>query len=63
MLLQARSQSAPPTGKTALINVRIFDGWSIGEPSTVIIDGDKISFDTHRVQKTIDGKEVFYSQG
>lgn len=55
-LLQARSQSAPPTSKTALINVRVFDGWSIGTPSTVVIDGDKITFDTRHVQKTIDGK-------
>jgi imidazolonepropionase-like amidohydrolase len=54
--LGARSQSTPPTGKTALTNVRVFDGWAIGEPSTVIIDGDSITFDHHGVQNTIDGQ-------
>ena len=28
--------------KTALINVRIFDGYNFGSPSTIIIDGDVI---------------------
>lgn len=55
-LLRARSQSARPTGKTALTNVRVFDGWSIGEPSTVVINGDSITFDLHDVQNTVDGE-------
>lgn len=56
-LLAARSQSTPTTGKTALTNVRVFDGWRIGEPSTVIIDGDSITFNHHgHVQNTIDGQ-------
>ncbi|TVY42065.1 hypothetical protein LSUB1_G001845 [Lachnellula subtilissima] len=29
-LLGARSHSTPPTGKIALTNVRVFDGWTIG---------------------------------
>lgn len=55
-LLEARSQSPPPKGKTALTNVRVFDGWRIGEPSTVVIDGDSITFDPRGVQNTIDGQ-------
>lgn len=56
--IQARSQTHPkkPTGKTALRNVRIFDGWSIGRPTTLVIDGDSISFDTRDVQENIDGE-------
>ncbi|OBT91810.1 hypothetical protein VE01_09357 [Pseudogymnoascus verrucosus] len=55
-LLGARSQRTPPTGKTALTNVRIFDGWRIREPSTVVIDGDSITFDPRGVRNTIDGE-------
>jgi imidazolonepropionase-like amidohydrolase len=55
-LLGARSQSPLPTGKTALTNVRVFNGWSIGKPSTVVIDGDSITFDLRNVQNTIDGE-------
>ncbi|KAL3420044.1 Adenine deaminase 2-like protein 1 [Phlyctema vagabunda] len=55
-LLGARSQSPPPTGKTALKNVRVFNGWAIGELSTVVIDGDSITFDPRGVQNTIDGE-------
>jgi imidazolonepropionase-like amidohydrolase len=55
-LLGARSQSPRPTGKTALTNVRVFDGWSIGEPSTVVINGDSITFDLNNIQSTVDGE-------
>jgi imidazolonepropionase-like amidohydrolase len=55
-LLRTRSKSTPPTGKTALKNVRIFDGWGIGEPGTVFIEGDSITFDPRHVQNTIDGE-------
>ncbi|RDW65137.1 hypothetical protein BP6252_10788 [Coleophoma cylindrospora] len=55
-LLGARSQSTIPTGKTALTNVCVFDGWSIGEPTTVVIDGDSITFDSRGVLRTIDGE-------
>jgi imidazolonepropionase-like amidohydrolase len=55
-LLGARSQRTPPTGKTVLTNVRVFDGWSIGEPSTVAIDGDSITFDVGDIEHTIDGE-------
>lgn len=55
-LLRARNQNTPPTGKTALTNVRVFDGWQIREPSTVVIDGDSITFDPRDVQNTIDGE-------
>jgi imidazolonepropionase-like amidohydrolase len=55
-LLEARNQSPPPAGKTALTNVRIFNGWAIGEPSTVFIDGDSITFNARGVQNTINGE-------
>lgn len=44
--LEGRSQTTPPKGTTALINVRVFDGRSIGKPSTVFINGDSISFES-----------------
>lgn len=53
-LLGARSHSRPPTCKTALTDVRVFDGWRIREPSTVVIDGDSITFDPRG--NTIDGE-------
>lgn len=55
-LLGARSQSTPPTGKTAITNVRVFDGWRIREPSTVVIDGDSIALNLRGVRNTIDGE-------
>lgn len=55
-LLGTRSQYPPPTSKTALTNVRVFDGWRIGKPSTVVIDGDSITFDPRGVKNIIDGK-------
>jgi imidazolonepropionase-like amidohydrolase len=55
-LLGARSQSTPPTRKIALTNVRVFNGWSVDEPTTVVIDGDSITFDPRGVQDTIDGE-------
>jgi imidazolonepropionase-like amidohydrolase len=54
-LLRGRSQSALPTGKTALTNVRIFDGWRIGDATDVFIDRDIITFDPYDVTATIDG--------
>ena len=33
---------AAPNQKTALVNVRVFDGYKVGDPTTVVIDGDKI---------------------
>ncbi|KAI9830816.1 MAG: hypothetical protein M1819_005341 [Sarea resinae] len=32
--------------KTALINVRVFDGYRLLDPGTVVIDGDRIGFDS-----------------
>jgi imidazolonepropionase-like amidohydrolase len=66
-LLRARSQSMPPVldykSKTALKNVRIFNGWGFSEPSTVAIDGDRITFDTRHAQHTIDGEGGFLLPG
>lgn len=65
-LLRARSRttpSMPPINKTAITNVRVFDGWGFGEPSTVVIHGDSITFDTRHVQHTIDGEGGFLLPG
>jgi dihydroorotase-like cyclic amidohydrolase len=65
-LLRARSQNTPPIlqkSKTALTNVRIFNGWGFSEPSTVAIDGDRITFDTRHPQHTIDGEGGFLLPG
>lgn len=37
-----RKSAAAPSQKTALVNVRVFDGHKVGDPTTVLIDGDKI---------------------
>jgi imidazolonepropionase-like amidohydrolase len=55
-LLGARSHSARPPRKTALTNVRVFNGWNISEPRTVFIDGDSITFNLTNVQATINGE-------
>jgi imidazolonepropionase-like amidohydrolase len=65
-LLRARKEITPPVlpaSKTALRNVRVFDGWGFGEPSTVVIHGDSITFDTSQAQHTIDGEGGFLLPG
>ncbi|KAH8817112.1 hypothetical protein F5884DRAFT_694257 [Xylogone sp. PMI_703] len=37
-----RESIGPARNKTAIINVRVFDGYKLLDPGTVIIDGDKI---------------------
>jgi len=37
-----RASEPSQAKKTALVNVRVFDGYKVGDPTTVIIDGDKI---------------------
>ncbi|KAI4946663.1 hypothetical protein J4E91_006834 [Alternaria rosae] len=49
--------------KTILSNVRIFNGWAFSEPTTVGIDGDRITFDTRHAQHTIDGEGGFLLPG
>jgi imidazolonepropionase-like amidohydrolase len=57
-LLRSRqaSYSAQASGKIALTNVRVFDGYTIHNPSTVVINGDLISFDTDGIDMVIDGE-------
>ncbi|KAK5690980.1 hypothetical protein LTR17_025792 [Elasticomyces elasticus] len=58
-LLEARSRNTPsttPYRKTALVNIRIFDGWRIGDPTSVAIDGDSITFDLRNARNIIDGQ-------
>jgi imidazolonepropionase-like amidohydrolase len=43
--LRARKFTPLSNTKTALINVRIFNGHLVQEPRSVFIDGDTISFD------------------
>jgi imidazolonepropionase-like amidohydrolase len=53
--METREVPTPPKTKTALVNVRVFDGYQIREPSTVIIDGDVISADETNIDSVIDG--------
>ncbi|KAI1480960.1 hypothetical protein F4774DRAFT_66063 [Daldinia eschscholtzii] len=50
-----RKRDVPAAVKTAIKNVRVFDGYTIGEPQTVIIDGEYITDDDENIQHTIDG--------
>ncbi|KAK1241182.1 hypothetical protein MKX08_001156 [Trichoderma sp. CBMAI-0020] len=50
-----RRQEPAPRTKTAIKNVRVFDGVKLTAPQTVIIDGEKISNDTSNIETTVDG--------
>jgi hypothetical protein len=50
-----RRQQPTPRTKTAIKNVRVFDGVKLTTPQTVIIDGESISNDTSNVETTVDG--------
>jgi imidazolonepropionase-like amidohydrolase len=49
--------------KTALKNVRIFNGWGFSEPTTVGIDGDRITFDIRHAEHVIDGEGGYLLPG
>lgn len=51
-----RIQPQPARGKTALVNVRVFDGYAIQPASTVYIDADTIVADSADVDQIIDGQ-------
>ncbi|KAI2615802.1 hypothetical protein GGS26DRAFT_454545 [Hypomontagnella submonticulosa] len=48
-------RGVPAPVKTAIRNVRVFDGYGIGKPQTIIIDGEYISDCDDNVEQTIDG--------
>ncbi|PON27131.1 hypothetical protein TGAM01_v204080 [Trichoderma gamsii] len=50
-----RRQEHAPRTKTAITNVRVFDGVKLTAPQTVIIDGENISNDTSNIETTVDG--------
>ncbi|GAB3835134.1 hypothetical protein GCM10027610_032180 [Dactylosporangium cerinum] len=43
--------------RTALHNVRVFDGRQLLRPGTVLLDGDRIGSDPEGVTAVIDGEE------
>jgi len=49
-------RAVAPRSKTAIHNVRVFDGQTVGKPQTVIIDGEFISTDPSGVQTTVDAR-------
>ncbi|KAI0899025.1 hypothetical protein F4806DRAFT_493528 [Annulohypoxylon nitens] len=49
-----RRRDVPASVKTAIQNVRVFDGYTIGKPQTIIIDGEYITDSEDNVAKTID---------
>ena len=51
------TSESTPSQKTALVNVRVFDGYKVGDPTTVIIDGDRIGSSFNAVGVTmVDGE-------
>ncbi|QYT02105.1 Amidohydro-rel domain-containing protein [Trichoderma simmonsii] len=50
-----RRQEPAPRSKTAIKNVRVFDGTKLTGLQTVIIDGENISNDTSNIETTVDG--------
>lgn len=53
---QLRHSRALQANKTALINVRIFDGYKVGKSRTIVVDGDIISYDMTNVDNILDGE-------
>ena len=37
-----QASAAAPGQKTAIVNVRVFDGYKVGDATTVVIEGDKV---------------------
>lgn len=58
-----RRSNPSSLSKIALENVRVFDGYSMSHPQTVIIDGERISDCTHGVNKTIDASGKYLIPG
>ncbi|KAL7933005.1 hypothetical protein V8C35DRAFT_67334 [Trichoderma chlorosporum] len=50
-----RRQEPAPRTKTAIKNVRVFDGTKLSGLQTIIIDGENISNDTSNIETTVDG--------
>ncbi|KAL7924462.1 hypothetical protein ACQKWADRAFT_269307 [Trichoderma austrokoningii] len=50
-----RRQEPAPRTKTAIKNVRVFDGTKLTALQTVVIDGELISNDTSNIETTVDG--------
>ncbi|UKZ93017.1 uncharacterized protein TrAFT101_007950 [Trichoderma asperellum] len=50
-----RRQKPAPRLKTAIKNVRVFDGVKLTGPQTVIIDGEYISNDASNIETTVNG--------
>ncbi|KAI1407052.1 hypothetical protein F5Y13DRAFT_175771 [Hypoxylon sp. FL1857] len=53
-VLRKRDVPVPIPIKMAIQNVRVFDGYTISKPQTVIIDGEYISDGNDNVEQTID---------
>lgn len=53
-LAALRKRDVPVPVKTAIHNVRVFDGYVVGKPQTVIIDGEYITDSDENVEQTID---------
>ncbi|KAI1370362.1 hypothetical protein F4677DRAFT_438502 [Hypoxylon crocopeplum] len=50
-----RKRDVPASVKTAIHNVRVFDGYVIGKPQTVIIDGEYITDNDEDIEQIVDG--------
>jgi imidazolonepropionase-like amidohydrolase len=58
-----RAREPSPLSKTALTNVRVFNGHFMSKPTTIVIDGDRISDCTDSVTNTIDATGKFLIPG
>lgn len=54
--IATRIKPATPTGKIALTNVRVFDGYGVSDPRNIFIHGTLISDDLDDVDSIIDGE-------
>ncbi|RFU78496.1 amidohydrolase [Trichoderma arundinaceum] len=58
-----RRQEPAPRTKTAIRNVRVFDGSKFSALQTVVIDGENVSNDTSDIETTVDGNGGFLIPG
>ncbi|KAI0434079.1 hypothetical protein F5Y09DRAFT_349693 [Xylaria sp. FL1042] len=62
-MARLQSRQVPSRVDTELRNVRVFDGFSIGPPTSVFIEGDRIAATGNKAYNVIDGEGKFLIPG
>ncbi|KAI0970616.1 hypothetical protein F4678DRAFT_480011 [Xylaria arbuscula] len=62
-MARLRSRQVPSRVDTELRNVRVFDGFSIGPPTSIFIEGDRIAATGNKAYNVVDGEGKFLIPG